>query len=58
MQEDEGRVAPAADLADNFEPIVGPEGLLHGLSIGFAGEPERLKKPEGLPAEVGAVIGR
>jgi hypothetical protein len=63
VQEDEGRVALAADLADDLQPVVGPEGLLDRLAIGFAADhcrrqPERLKNPEGLLAEVGAEIGR
>jgi hypothetical protein len=55
MQEDEGRVAPAADLADDPLPVVGPEGLLNRLDIGVAAEPER---PKNSPAEVGAEIRR
>jgi hypothetical protein len=58
VQEDEGRVALAAVLADDLQPVVGPEGLLDRRGIRFASQRERLKNPEGLPAEVGAEIGR
>jgi hypothetical protein len=61
VQEDEGRIALAADLADDLQPVVGPEGLLDRLGIGLAADhcprPERLKNPEGLPAEICAEIG-
>jgi hypothetical protein len=38
VQEDEGRVALAADLADDLQPVVGPEGLLDRLASGFAAD--------------------
>ena len=38
VQEDEGRVALAADLADDLQPVVGPEGLLDRLAIRFAAD--------------------
>ena len=62
VQEDKSRVALAADLADDLQPVVGPEGLLDRLAIGFAADhfrqPERLKNSKGLLAEVGVEIGR
>ena len=39
VQEDEGCVAPASDLADDFQPVVGPKGLLDRLGrIGFVSQ--------------------
>jgi len=60
VQEDEGRVALAADLADDLQPVVGTEGLrksrVHGELL--LCQPERLKNSKRLLAEIGAEIGR
>src|SRR5262245_30445689 len=38
VQKDKGRVALAANLADEVHTIVGPDGFLNGLGVGFAGQ--------------------
>jgi hypothetical protein len=60
VQEDEGRVALAAYLADDLQPVGGAEGLVESRVHGqlLLCQPERLKNSDGLPAEVGAEIGR